>query len=128
MSFGYMIATPIPIADFERLRDKGIEYELRGRGEIILKDPQDNYVWAHVGSDDSGGITYFSRYYPNNSSYIMSAIADEFGQHIFASVPENDGAAPIYSPAKFDKPLPPHPDFKNEPEGDRGNLYPVEPV
>jgi hypothetical protein len=35
---------PIPIAEFERLRDKRIEYELRGRGEIVLKDPKDNYV------------------------------------------------------------------------------------
>lgn len=105
MSFGYMIAIPISVREIQRrLLPYGILCfkETSREGDciaLVCGDDQnsDEYLRAHV-NDDKETITYFWRNAGLTPVDILQAIADEYEQEIFASVPELYGENPLYAP------------------------------
>jgi hypothetical protein len=105
MSFGYMVTTPISLHDVQRrLLPYGIMcfYQTSREGDSIVlvqgddQNPEE-YLCAQV-NDDKESITYLWRNAGSSPVGILQAIADEYEQEIFASVPELYGENPLYAP------------------------------
>jgi hypothetical protein len=105
MSFGYIVTTPISIGDIQaRLYPYGImcRYQTSRDGDSIMlvhgdEQNTEEYLGAQVNYDNES-IIYFWRNTWSKPDNILQAIADEYQQEIFASIPAVYGERPLYAP------------------------------